>query len=171
MTAGSLRKPADRAFWDLVGRGYCASIRVVLGATLLWSGCAKVFQPYDFLDDVYAYRLTGPLAGLIVAMALPWFEILLGLCLLLALRMTSMFLFSTILMVVFVLVQFSALDRGLQIDCGCFGNVLGDAHDHIDTSSLGRTAVLAANAGFACVVSVVLRRNQDLVESKSVMTS
>jgi len=51
---------------------------LVSGALFLWSGLNKVARPYDFLMDVYRYELVNAQVGLLVAMALPWLEVILG---------------------------------------------------------------------------------------------
>lgn len=96
-------------------------IRVVLGLTFLYSGVEKVAHPYDFLANVYDFELTGPGLGMLVAMVLPWLELLLATSLLLNLFPGGALLGSTLLGLLFVGVQFSAIVRGLSVNCGCFG--------------------------------------------------
>ena len=57
------------------------ALRLFLGLLLLYSGMAKIRQPFEFLTAVYAYDLVGPTIGLLLAAGLPWLEIVVGGCL------------------------------------------------------------------------------------------
>jgi len=68
-----------------------------------------------------AYQLLPNSLASLFGYILPWFEVGLGLLLILgvALRLTG--LFGALLMVLFIAAISSAWARGLTIDCGCFG--------------------------------------------------
>jgi uncharacterized membrane protein YphA (DoxX/SURF4 family) len=95
--------------------------RLVLGGTLIAAGYLK----FDELDKskmaVRAYELLPvPLANFL-GTTLPFFELGVGLLLVLgaATRITA--LLSAILMIAFMIGISQAWARGLSIDCGCFG--------------------------------------------------
>lgn len=95
--------------------------RLVLGGVLLLAGYLK----YDELDKsqmaVRAYEmLPVPLANFI-GIVLPFFEIGMGLLLILGAGIRFSAALSALLMVVFVIGISQAWARGLSIDCGCFG--------------------------------------------------
>jgi uncharacterized membrane protein YphA (DoxX/SURF4 family) len=95
--------------------------RLVLGGVLLLAGYLK----FDELDKsqmaVRAYEmLPVPLANFI-GLVLPFFEIGMGLLLILGAGIRFSAALSTLLMVVFVIGISQAWARGLSIDCGCFG--------------------------------------------------
>ncbi|MGI6125261.1 MAG: MauE/DoxX family redox-associated membrane protein [Acetivibrionales bacterium] len=103
-----------------MGRFECI-VRLVLGCIFLAGALPKIRQPYDFLDDVYRYELVGPKVGMLVAMALPWTELLVGICLLGSVFVGGALLVSAGLGAIFTLAVSWALFQGLDIGCGCFG--------------------------------------------------
>src|SRR6185312_17000332 len=96
-------------------------IRMLLGALFVWSGLAKLRQPYEFLSAVYAYQLVGPDLGLLIAAVLPWLEVLLGGCLLAGIITEGSLLTAMGLCSLFAGAVTVAWHRGLTINCGCFG--------------------------------------------------
>jgi hypothetical protein len=113
-------------FTRLLGRQlvYAFSIlaRLGLGCLFLYSALPKIRQPYDFLRDVYAYEIVGPQLGVVVAMTLPWLELLIAICLLGGVFIGGAFLVSAGLAALFSVVITWALYQGLNITCGCFGS-------------------------------------------------
>ena len=101
--------------------GLVILIRLGLGAIFIYSSVGKIMHPQDFLATVYDFRLTGPALGLLVAIALPWFELLLGLALLIGIFPGGALLAASALGALFLLVQASAILRGISVSCGCFG--------------------------------------------------
>ena len=96
--------------------------RLVLGGMFLWSSLPKIRQPYDFLSAVYSYELVGPKLGMLVAMTLPWMELLVGICLVGGIFVSGALLAGAALGALFTFVLASALYRGLEISCGCFSS-------------------------------------------------
>lgn len=96
-------------------------VRTALGCLFIWSSLPKIRQPYDFLSSVYSYELVGPKLGMVVAMTLPWLELLVGICLLGGIFVSGALLASAAMGAMFTFVLGSVLYRGLQISCGCFG--------------------------------------------------
>ncbi len=95
--------------------------RTVLGIVFVLAGMDKIAFPDAFAASVEAYKLVPYGAVNIVALILPWLELICGIFLLGGeyLRGSSAVLSS--LLVVFVFGIMSAMMRGLKIDCGCFG--------------------------------------------------
>jgi len=70
----------------LVGQSRAGKVRshfarlmqICIGGVFLWMGVSKLQQPYEFLASVYNYELVGPSLGLLVAMILPWMELVVG---------------------------------------------------------------------------------------------
>lgn len=101
---------------------FAVVVRVSLGCLFLWSGMVKIRMPYDFLSDVYNYELVGPRLGMFVAMTLPWFELIVGACLLGGLCVTGALLGSMAMAAAFTFAISWAVYHGLSIGCGCFGS-------------------------------------------------
>jgi putative oxidoreductase len=95
--------------------------RVALGALFIFAGAAKAYDPGEFAVEIQRYNLIPWIFGVIVALYLPWVEILSGLGLLFKRLERGALLLVTVLLVVFTVALASATVRGLNIDCGCFG--------------------------------------------------
>ena len=95
--------------------------RLILGGTLIAAGYLK----FDELDKskmaVRAYELLPVSLANFLGTTLPFFELGVGLLLVLgaATRITAVL--SAILMIAFMIGISQAWARGLSIDCGCFG--------------------------------------------------
>lgn len=95
--------------------------RLGLGGVLISAGGLKVTDPHQAALAVQAYQLLPTGVGEFVGYALPLFEILLGVALIVGVGTRLVAIISGILMIVFILGVSSAWARGLSIDCGCFG--------------------------------------------------
>lgn len=95
--------------------------RFGLAAIWLYSGLIKLLNPLESRQAVQAYELLPSDLVPTVAVALPAFEVILGLLLLLGLFLRPVAVASGMLLLVFIAGIISAWARGLQIDCGCFG--------------------------------------------------
>ncbi len=95
--------------------------RLVLGGVLIVAGGLKVSDPNQAITAVTAYRLLPADVATLVGYGLPFFEILLGLLLVVGLATRASAATAGALMVVFIGGVASAWARGLSIDCGCFG--------------------------------------------------
>lgn len=117
-----------------------------VGLLFLFSGLAKLRQPYDFMRDVYAYELLGPPIGRWLAMTLPHIEVVLAVCLLSGLFRRSAALATAGLLLLFVIAQTTVIWRGMTIDCACFGSAEGTV---VGLGSGVRTLLLLLGVLFA----------------------
>jgi uncharacterized membrane protein YphA (DoxX/SURF4 family) len=123
------------------------AFRWVLGGVFLVAAAPKILNPDKFAIDISNYRLL-PYAWIhLLAITLPWIELVAGGLLVLGAWVRASSWIITGMMVVFVGVIASALARGLNIECGCFGTVLGR---QIGLTSLAADVVLLAMAGWLC---------------------
>jgi len=96
--------------------------RLVVGGVFVVAGALKLPDPAAAVRAVRAYRLLPEALVAPVAFGLPVVEIAVGLALLLGVFVRTAAIASSVLLVVFIVGVGSAWARGLQIDCGCFGN-------------------------------------------------
>ncbi len=95
--------------------------RLILGGVLLIAGGLKVTDPYASATSVRAYQvLPIPIANF-MGFVLPFFEIGLGIFLIVGIWVRYISLLSAALMLVFVVAIGQAWARGISLDCGCFG--------------------------------------------------
>jgi uncharacterized membrane protein YphA (DoxX/SURF4 family) len=96
--------------------------RLLVGGVFVVAGVLKVPDPAAAVRAVRAYRLLPEMLVGPVAFGLPVVEIAVGLALLAGVFVRTAAIASAVLLVVFLAAVGSAWARGLQIDCGCFGN-------------------------------------------------
>jgi len=111
-----------RATMERVMAGFVLVVRLGLGCMFIMSSVPKIQRPYEFLGSIYGYELVGPNLGVLVAMVLPWVELLAGVCLVGGVFVGGALLASIGMGVLFTFVLCSALYRHLDISCGCFSN-------------------------------------------------
>jgi uncharacterized membrane protein YphA (DoxX/SURF4 family) len=97
------------------------AFRLALGAVFLWAGIGKAMSPHEFGLEIARYRMVPQEAINLMAILLPWIEILAGVGLVVGAWARASALVCGALMVVFIVAIVSALRRGLDISCGCFG--------------------------------------------------
>lgn len=95
-------------------------VQIALGVIFIVAALPKIADPPSFAHMLYNYRIVpGSLLNLF-ALALPWFELLLGVALVLGLWRRTAALLVGALLVAFILGIGWNLLRGNSIDCGCF---------------------------------------------------
>ena len=119
--------------------------RIALGALFVFAGVAKAYDPGEFATEIQKYNLLPWVPGVALALYLPWLEILAGLLLALKIFERGALIVLTVLLVIFTLALGSAMVRGLDIDCGCFGKAFTSTGT---TFPLVRNLVLLILAGF-----------------------
>lgn len=96
-------------------------IRIALGIIFIVAAYPKIIRPDEFADGINNYRILPYFLVNIMAICLPWVELLFGLFLVFGLRLKAVSFGVLVLMVVFITALISAWVRGIDITCGCFG--------------------------------------------------
>jgi uncharacterized membrane protein YphA (DoxX/SURF4 family) len=104
-----------------------AALGLVLGAVFVYASLDKIAKPLDFARILYHYQVIGPSAAVpplvpnLVAVTLPWVELVAGLLLIVGVLRREAAAVAGVLLVVFLATVGSALYRGINIEnCGCF---------------------------------------------------
>jgi putative oxidoreductase len=97
--------------------------RLVLGGLFVYAGLVKVLAPLDFAQDIRNYRLVGQSLSFLVAIVLPWLEILAGAFLILGVWTRAAAFVLSALLALFIVLTLITMVRGLDVECGCFGAV------------------------------------------------
>jgi hypothetical protein len=105
---------------------------------LLVSAWNHIGNSYLFLGDIDGYRLLSETQAKWLAMLLPFFQLNLAVSLLTMKHSKAIFALCSLLFAAFLLAQLSALFRGLDISCGCFGK---------STTSIGFKSMLPGIVG------------------------
>jgi putative oxidoreductase len=128
------------------------ALRLGLGGLFLAAGVLKLLDPAGFATAIGNYQLVPALSAVLAA-TLPAIEIVVGLGLLVMPRSwrAAAGLGVALLMALFTIAAVSAVARGIDISCGCFGAESG----RINVLTIARDLALLAAA---CLV-VVLEAN------------
>ena len=100
-------------------------IRLFLGGFYVLAGGLKVGDPGKFAEAVSNYRLLPHEAINLVAIMLPWIEVAAGVFLIFGLWLKASAWLINAMTVMFIAAISSAVARGLNVECGCFGTVGG----------------------------------------------
>ena len=96
-------------------------VQFVLAALFVVAGLAKIADPPGFAHEIHNYRILPGAAVNVVALVLPWLEVVTGVALFLGIcRRTAAQIFG-VLLLVFIVALGVNLARGRPVDCGCFG--------------------------------------------------
>lgn len=94
--------------------------RLVLGSVFVIAGIEKIVNPNAFAKAINNYQLV-PFAALnVMALVLPWLEVLTGVFLIFGIRLRASSALVSAMLVVFLIAIGSAMARGLSIECGCY---------------------------------------------------
>ena len=99
-------------------------LRLIVGGIFIYASLDKIADPYTFSKAISSYEFSSFL-GLsaldnILALILPWLELILGLFLILGIYTDEVINFIILLMVFFTVMLSQAYFRGLNLeDCGC----------------------------------------------------
>ena len=94
--------------------------RWILGLTFIYASYYKIMAPADFAKIIYGYDLFPYGAINLIAIVLPFIELIAGLALILGMYTHSAALIINGMLVAFIVVLSINLIRGLEFDCGCF---------------------------------------------------
>jgi len=97
--------------------------RLIVGGVFTWAGVLKIADPLGFAQSIQNYQFFPRDFTFIIAIVLPWMEVLAGAFLILGLfRRSSALLISSLLLGFIGLVALALL-RGIDTSCGCFGSL------------------------------------------------
>jgi putative oxidoreductase len=95
--------------------------RLVLGGIFIYASLDKIVQPETFAIDIDNYRILPFSLVNFIALLLPWFELFCAVALISGVYWRTGALLVGMLLMIFIAGMISALIRGLDINCGCFG--------------------------------------------------
>jgi putative oxidoreductase len=95
--------------------------RLLLGSMFIVASIDKIAAPEAFAANIVAYKLIPYALVNIMALVVPWMELLCGIFLVGGVYTRGSSALISILLVVFIVAIMTALLRELKIDCGCFG--------------------------------------------------
>jgi uncharacterized membrane protein YphA (DoxX/SURF4 family) len=95
-------------------------LRLLLGALFVYASLDKIANPAGFAKVIYQWQVVGPVPSNLVAVTLPWIELVAGLLLLAGAWRREAALVIALLLVVFIAAAGSVMARGIDVEnCGC----------------------------------------------------
>lgn len=95
-------------------------LMLLLAAIFIYAGVSKIFNPAGFAEDIDNYRILPYLLVTVLAIILPWMEIISSLFLISGKCKDGALFILLGLSFIFLIAISSALIRSLDISCGCF---------------------------------------------------
>jgi putative oxidoreductase len=139
-----LATTADTQWRARVFHAFMLLTRLTLGGVLVYAGAAKATDTAAFADVIANFEILPPRGYQTLAVVLPWVEMGLGLFLICGLFSRVAALLSMLLCLTFGAAVLSAIVRGLDIACGCFGT---SEYAHVGLRALTvDVAMVAASA-------------------------
>ncbi len=135
--------------------------RIVIGAVFIYASLDKISSPAEFARIVYNYHLLpGQLINLL-AITMPWVELICGISVFLGIYKEGGILIIGFMLAVFAVSIGINLFRGVDLECGCF-----TVSSRAKSNSLG---LLLRDFGYLVLVFyLMINRSQrfDLVKTK-----
>jgi putative oxidoreductase len=129
-----------------VGRWLELSFRVILAGFFILAGVLKILDPKALTAAIETYQLLPYTASLLLALLLPWMEVLAGLGVLFKRLYGGSLMILALLLLLFIIALTQGWIRGLDVSCGCFGSA-----DHENQTNYAwlilRDLILLAIAG------------------------
>ncbi len=94
--------------------------RWILGFTFIYASFHKIISPADFAKIVYGYDLFPEILINLIAIIIPFQELIAGLALIVGIYPRSAAVIINTLLLAFITVLAINLIRGNEFDCGCF---------------------------------------------------
>lgn len=123
--------------------------QIALGVLFLTAALGKIGDLSNFALQVHNYRLAPVWSENLLAMTLPWVELMAGLALVLGVRPRAGGVILLVLLMVFTVAVGAAWARGLDFECGCFGKA--------SASRIGAQKFLE-NLGWLVLAAAAVRR-------------
>jgi len=94
--------------------------RIFLGFMFIYASLDKIMNPEEFAKQIGYYKALPFGLENLLAIVLPWVELIVGICLIAGLLVDGATVLSILMMLVFILAISQAMLRGIDITCGCF---------------------------------------------------
>ena len=100
----------------------------ILAVILLVSGVMKIIDPLTFIESIKALRIIPESLILFTATIFPLFEIALGIAVFTEYKLQLIKSITLILFTIFFAVSIYGYAKGLENECGCFGQVISSKY-------------------------------------------
>jgi len=95
--------------------------RLIVGGVFIWAGVLKIMDPLGFAQNIKNYRIFSHDTSFFLAIVLPWMEAFCGIFLIIGFWRRASALLTSAMLLGFIALVVITIARGIDIDCGCFG--------------------------------------------------
>ena len=131
--------------------------RLILGAVFIYASLDKIAHPAEFAKAIGNYHVVPFGLENLMALALPWLELITGICLIAGIMVDGATIMVILMNIVFIFAISQALARGISIECGCF-SVTTEGGDNIGIQTILR------DIGYLVLAAVVWYRQDKQLE-------
>ena len=98
-------------------------LRVYIGGLFIYASMYKINYTAEFAETIASYQIVPYMAVNIIAVVLPWIELVSGVLLVAGIRARSAVVFLGLMLIMFTIAMFINLMRDAPISCGCFHSI------------------------------------------------
>jgi uncharacterized membrane protein YphA (DoxX/SURF4 family) len=120
--------------------------QIALGVLFAAAALAKLGDLGTFATQVHNFRVVPVATENLLALTLPWIELIAALALILNVRARAGAVVITAMLAVFTVGVVVAMSRGLDIECGCFGTLDGT---RVGLGKVAQNVAMLAMGGIA----------------------
>jgi len=131
--------------------------RLILGGVFIYASLDKIAHPAEFAKAIGNYHVVPFGLENLMALALPWLELIAGICLIAGIMVDGATIMVILMNIVFIFAISQALARGISIECGCF-SVTTEGGDNIGIQTILR------DIGYLVLAAVVWYRQDKQLE-------
>lgn len=95
-------------------------LRIYLGGLFIYASMYKISYPMEFAENIAAYQIVPFWAVNLMAIVMPWTELICGILLVVGLRSKSAVCMIAGMLTLFIAAISLSLIRRIPIGCGCF---------------------------------------------------
>ena len=111
----------NKLFKSIIANGWVElAARWILGLTFIYASFHKIASPADFAKIIYGYDLFPAVLINLMAITIPFVELISGLALIFGIYPKSAALIIDFMLLGFIVALVINLVRGYEFDCGCF---------------------------------------------------
>lgn len=103
----------------LTNKYFIFALRLIIGVVFIYASLDKIAHPDQFAKIIYFYRIVPGSLINIMALLLPWLELITGMMVIVGIWEKSATLVIGGLLAVFIAALSIALTKGIDIECGC----------------------------------------------------
>ena len=131
--------------------------RLILGGVFIYASLDKIANPAEFAKAVGNYHVLPFGMENLVALILPWVELIVGICIITGILVDGSSILIIIMNVIFIFAISQALARGISIECGCFSTSSDSG------STIGINTIIR-DIGYLIMSFIVLKRKSKWLE-------